>query len=232
LRNASGFSGCNTFRAAYELEFSSLRFGPIASTRRACPGQAAEVEAGFLKALQETRSWEIVDTTLSLMDGTDDVLARLTVGRPGGRNADLQSLTVISAVVATGPVKLIGGEYRNSAAPGSASEISIKLTEHHAFGTLNGKEIEAIVLSSSSGGSGSFSELALLVESGKEWENTDTILLGDRVRIHSVTIRENTIVVSMTAHAPGDPMCCPTLETTKTYKIDGNHLVVDDEPEA
>lgn len=50
---ANGSGSCNRFTATYTLGADgSLRFGPIATTRRACPGPIGEQEARYLRALE------------------------------------------------------------------------------------------------------------------------------------------------------------------------------------
>ena len=73
---ASGYAGCNRFFGGYELNGKALKFGPIGATRRACPDLEEAVETEFLKVLDATRRWRIVDGTLELLNG-DLVLARL-----------------------------------------------------------------------------------------------------------------------------------------------------------
>jgi heat shock protein HslJ len=38
----SGYGGCNTFTGRYTLDDARVTVGPLASTRRACPGSAAQ----------------------------------------------------------------------------------------------------------------------------------------------------------------------------------------------
>jgi hypothetical protein len=52
-----------------------------------------------------------------------------------------------------------------------------------------------------------------------------TTLLGDRVKVNSVRIEENLIVVDMVTHGPNDPMCCPTQQVVQRYALEGNELV-------
>ena len=73
---ASGYAGCNRFFGGYELNEEALKFGPIGATKRACPDLEEGVETEFLKVLDATRRWRIVDGTLELLNG-DLVLARL-----------------------------------------------------------------------------------------------------------------------------------------------------------
>jgi len=75
---ASGDTGCNSFGGGYELSGESLRFGALASTRRACVDEALNrQEAAFLGALADTRTWRIADGTL-VLSGEAGVLARFT----------------------------------------------------------------------------------------------------------------------------------------------------------
>ena len=75
-KQATGYAGCNRFFGGYELKGVALRFRPIGATKRACPDLKEAVETEFLKVLDATRSWRIVDGTLELLNG-DLILARL-----------------------------------------------------------------------------------------------------------------------------------------------------------
>jgi heat shock protein HslJ len=50
-RRVSGFSGCNRFTGSYMLRRGELTFGPLATTRRACPSPAENLESAYLGAL-------------------------------------------------------------------------------------------------------------------------------------------------------------------------------------
>ena len=65
-KQASGFNGCNNYVGSYEISASSLKFGPVAATRRFCEGTANEVEMKFKQALDKTRLWGIKDGLLIL----------------------------------------------------------------------------------------------------------------------------------------------------------------------
>ncbi len=57
---AKGYSGCNTYSAtAYPLRDKGFLVGPIAVTRRACPGPAMAAERAFLVAMRASRSWNL-----------------------------------------------------------------------------------------------------------------------------------------------------------------------------
>ncbi|UCD36298.1 MAG: META domain-containing protein [Nitrospiraceae bacterium] len=223
-KQATGFAGCNTFFGSYELDGSSLTFGPVGATRMFCEGAAGEVEMKFMQALEQTRTWEVRDCSLLLLKN-GEVLARFTMVRADDPAVDLQSMTFISTWFPSGSVTLSRGEYRAPAAPGSASETVVKLSDKRAFGTMEGKETGAVVLVTDPGGSGTFYDLALLIKEEHGWVNTDVVQLGDRVKVNSIEIRDDATVISMKTHGPGDPMCCPTLWTEKRFTVQGNRFV-------
>jgi heat shock protein HslJ len=79
-KQASGFTGCNNFFGSYELDGSSLKFGPLGATRMFCEGVSGEIEIKFMQALEQTRTWELRDDTLFLYRGSK-VLARFAKGQ-------------------------------------------------------------------------------------------------------------------------------------------------------
>lgn len=137
----------------------------------------------------------------------------------------LESMSYLSTWFSSGRVTLSHGEFRESAAPGSASEIVVKLSDKRAFGKVNGKDTGAVIIYTHVGGTGTFCDLALLTKEAEGWVNTYTVLLGDRVKVLSVEIRDDTIDPVMIMHGPGDPLCCPTLQVTKRFAVQENRLV-------
>ena len=137
----------------------------------------------------------------------------------------LEQLTLRSSVYTDSPVVLRDGEFRRPAAPGSASEIVVRLTGIGAFGRLNGADIGALVVATETGGSGTFRELALLIRGDRGWVNSHSVLLGDRVKVKAVTIAADTIVIDMIIHGPRDPRCCPTVESRKRFAVREGRLV-------
>ena len=144
--------------------------------------------------------------------------------KKGPSAKDLERITVRSSRFPSGSVTFRNGEYRASLAPASASEMVVKLVDPRSSGLVNGKETAAIVFVTNTGGSGMFYDLALLVKRKEGWLNVDTVPLGDRVKVHSVVIKDSRIIVSMTAHGPGDPMCCPTQEMTRRFTVKADRL--------
>jgi len=227
-KEATGFAGCNNFFGSYQRDGSSLKFGPVGSTRMACPDLETGLETEVFKAMDKTRSWKIKNGGLLLLDDSE-VLARFTIARGETAGVDLESMAFLSSWFPSGRVTLSHGEYREPAAPGSASNIIVRLSDKGVFGLIQGKETGAVVLVTSTGGTGTFYDLALLSKEAEGWVNTDTFFLGDRVQVHSVEVENNDIVIAMTTHGSVDPMCCPTLEVKKRFAVQGNRLVISGE---
>ncbi len=76
-----GSAGCNRIRGSYKLDGEKLKFGPLATTRMACP--AMETETAFLKALEATTRYQVSGSSLTLY-GADTAVARLeAAAKPG-----------------------------------------------------------------------------------------------------------------------------------------------------
>jgi heat shock protein HslJ len=80
---ASGSGGVNTFRGSYESPADGeLTFSPPASTRMAGPEVAMAQEAAFLKALEQTKRFELDGDRLVLGNAGNDTLAVLRPTAP------------------------------------------------------------------------------------------------------------------------------------------------------
>ena len=132
----------------------------------------------------------------------------------------------------SGTAPLKNGIYREPVAPGSATEIVIRLTRHWAIGNPDGRPAAAAVIVTEPGGSGSFYNLALLQRFGDGWEVTHHVLLGDRIRIEALGFDNNGITIEMITHGPGDPMCCPTRKTSTRFLVKKDRLQKTLPPEA
>jgi len=129
---------------------------------------------------------------------------------------------------AEGVAKLMDGEYQEEIVPGSASKLIIVVyPDMHAFGDLNGDGVDdaAVVLATSGGGSGTFISLEAVINDKGTPKHVASAKLGDRAQIKSVVIESGEITVDMVTHGPEDPMCCPTVEATQEYKLQGDTLV-------
>jgi heat shock protein HslJ len=136
------------------------------------------------------------------------------------RNAEYLSLHTSS-----GGASLADGSYRERIVPGTASEVVVNLTRHIAYGQLDNREAATVVLITQTGGTGVFYDLAVMVNQGGRAVNLAVANLGDRIRIESLAIVDDEIVVGMVSHGPGDPMCCPTRNVVAHYSLVGTALI-------
>lgn len=74
---AQGQGGCNSYTGTYKLEDGVLTFGPLASTRRACPEPQMSQEERFFAALAAVKAARLEDDKLVLADLSGDPLVRL-----------------------------------------------------------------------------------------------------------------------------------------------------------
>ena len=134
----------------------------------------------------------------------------------------------LSEWVEGGKVQLTDGFYREPLAEDGASELVVTLSEVKAFGDLNadGLEDAAIVLVTNAGGSGTFYELAAIVNQDGTPHQIGSQFLGDRIELQSVAVEEGKVVVQMKTHGTDDPFCCPTVQTTERYQVQGDQLAL------
>ena len=142
----------------------------------------------------------------------------------------LANMEYQSFVTVDGVALLSNGVYEEEAAPGSASKNSVVLLPSPlAYGTLNEESAVAVILAESGGGSGTFMNLAVVVDDNGAPVNVATTMLGDRVLVTSLEIADDQINVEMVRQGSNDPMCCPTEYARLTFVLDGDTLVqVDD----
>jgi heat shock protein HslJ len=153
-------------------------------------------------------------------------LAEMAQAAPAGLSpSELANATYPSQYTSSGSVTLENGRFSEQAAPGSATQITVRMTRYLAYGELNGQPVAAVVLVSDPGGSGTFYDLYVMANQNGQPTSVASTLLGDRVDIHSVAIENNQIVVDMVQAGPDDPLCCPSQEVINTYELQGDQLV-------
>lgn len=76
--NASGSGGCNQYRGPYTADGSSLTFGPLIATKRACLSpEMNQQETAYLDALSKTATYEVTGDRLILRDAAGATLLEL-----------------------------------------------------------------------------------------------------------------------------------------------------------
>ena len=104
---------------------------------------------------------------------------------------------------------------------------TVNLEEARGYGDLNADGVEdvAVVLVSSGGGSGSFKEIAAVLNHGGVPAHVASADLGDRVEVEAIAVESGTIRVQLIVHDEDDPMCCPTKRVTWEYRLQEGKLV-------
>ncbi|HNZ12185.1 MAG TPA: hypothetical protein PKL11_00915 [Anaerolineaceae bacterium] len=95
------------------------------------------------------------------------------------------------------------------------------------FGDIDGDGVEdAIVfLTTQSGGTGHFVEMAAVLNQNGTANNVSMLSLGDRVVVESGGIQAGLITLNLRVHGPNDGLCCPSQSATFTYRLDNQQLV-------
>lgn len=139
----------------------------------------------------------------------------------------LRNATYDVEYTADGTAPLTNGEYREAAAPGSASEIVVRLGDQIAYGdfTGDGQDEAVTFLVSDTGGSGTFYDLVLVDDVDETPTQVASTFLGDRVEIKGLEINEGLIGILMVTQGPNDPQSAPTQEVVKVFNLQDGELV-------
>lgn len=126
------------------------------------------------------------------------------------------------------PVQLQGGSYEGEPFdPEGSSRPRVGLVEGFLLtGDLNGDgSEEAVVMPwESSGGSGTFTYLAVLGHEGSDLINLATAEVGDRVQIRDARIAGDRVELDVVQAGPEDSACCPGEVATLAWTLDGTTL--------
>jgi heat shock protein HslJ len=137
----------------------------------------------------------------------------------------LGNITYPSEWTRSGQAPLVGGLYKEPAAPGSASNIVIRLADSLAVGKIGEQTMAALVIVTDPGGSGIFFELHLVREQDDRWSFVDRAHLGDRIGVNKIAIERGLVGLDLTVHGPRDSACCPTERSTVYYALQNERLV-------
>ena len=117
-------------------------------------------------------------------------------------------------------VQLQDGRFEQGTA-GGTDHISIVLTNFVAAGDLDGDGTDEIaaLISENFGGTGVFVFLAVYkIVNGSAAFLTSSVV-DDRPQLTALSIENGEIFLDATIHTMDDPMCCPTLRTTRHYRL-------------
>jgi len=120
------------------------------------------------------------------------------------------------------PVTLVDGRWEDE-----SGRLSVTLPrDFRVTGDLDGAPPDeaVVLLSESTGGSGTFNYLAVVGRRDGRVVNIATTPLGDRVALRDLRIESGMLVADVLQAGPGDAMCCPGELATRSWKLDGSAL--------
>jgi heat shock protein HslJ len=158
----------------------------------------------------------------------------LTIAAPFGDTAAwtdgvfreaLSNMTYPSQWTGSGRAPLVGGVYKEPAAPGSTSNIVIRLADPLAIGIIGEQTMAALVIVTDPGGSGIFFDLYLVRGQDNRWSIVDHAHLGDRIGVNKIEFDRGLVGLDLTVHGPRDSACCPTERSRVYYALQDERLV-------
>jgi len=124
-------------------------------------------------------------------------------------------------------VQLENGQYQSDDLT-STDYVSVTVTDFIVRGDLTGDgENEAVaIIAENYGGSGTFVFLVVFQFINNEAVFLTSTFLDDRPLINDLAVEDGEIYVDIVIHTEDDPMCCPTMATTRRYFLNGVNLVL------
>ncbi len=127
-------------------------------------------------------------------------------------------------------VQLVDGEFKQGTV-GGADYVFVNVTDFVAAGDLNndGAKEYAALIAENYGGTGVFVFLAIFADVNGELVFQTSTMMDDRPLLNALSIENGEIFLDAVIHAADDPFCCPTLRTTRHYRlVTDNHLDMTD----
>jgi hypothetical protein len=131
-------------------------------------------------------------------------------------------------LASSGKAQLKDGIFEEPIAPDSATKTRISLGDLHALGDVNGDQMEdaAVLLIADSGGSGTFTYLALVLNENGSTKPLEAVFLGDRIVVNSLTILPGEVIVSLLTRQLDEPMSAdPTTSASLSFKLQDGKLI-------
>jgi len=145
-----------------------------------------------------------------------------------GPPTEVEAASATYSGIYDAPVPLRDGVYEGEPfAAGQASRPQVSLVKDMQLtGDLDGDGTDEalFLLTESSGGSGSFTYLAVLSRGKSGVKNVGTADLGDRVQIRGWRIDDGVILVRLVESGPQDAACCPSRLVTRRWTLDESGL--------
>ncbi len=122
-------------------------------------------------------------------------------------------------------IQLTDGKFEEGM-PGGDNFLSVVMTDLVAVGDLNADGVDevATLVSENYGGSGVFVFLAVYANVNGTLTFLTSTMVDDRPQSNALSIDKGEIFLDAIIHGPDEPMCCPTLRTTRHYRLADNLL--------
>jgi len=113
---------------------------------------------------------------------------------------------------------------------GTDEFVSIMMTDFTARGDLDGDGVDEYIalVSENYGGSGVFVFLAVFSDVNGELVFQTSVWVDDRPQLNELSVDRNDVFLEAIIHDADEPMCCPTLHTTRHYRLFNNQLDMTD----
>jgi len=124
------------------------------------------------------------------------------------------------------PMRLVNGR-AEATTPGSASTTTISVFGEPVSGDLNGdgQADAALILTQTSGGSGTFYYAAAAISTSTGAQGTNAVLLGDRIAPQNIEIKNGEVIANYAERNSGEPMTtAPSVGVSKYLVWDGSTL--------
>ena len=138
----------------------------------------------------------------------------------------LDTATYLTENAREGRATLEDGEFREQAAPGSATEVVIRLGKW-SLGDLDGQgALDAVAITvEDPGGSGTFSYLHALINDDDGLRDAGVAFLGDRIRIEGVSVHAGVITVALLDRPLDAPFAAPpSVPVIRQFRLQGEEL--------
>lgn len=125
-------------------------------------------------------------------------------------------------------IKLQNGEAKTALVGGSSALGETKVLDGPAYADIDGDNYKdaVVILRDEPGGSGLFYHVAAVVTDSGNTHATNSVFLGDRIRIKSISIGRDDITIVTLTRMPNEPFATmPTVEKVVTLKYEGGLLV-------
>lgn len=104
----------------------------------------------------------------------------------------------------------------------------LRMLDFFPFGDLNedGAQDAAVVIAANYGGTGVFVSIHAVLNENGQPRQAASIAIDDRPQVNKLEVRNGEIFLDAVVHGLEDPMCCPSVSVTRTYRLLGASLVL------